>query len=94
MLAGMLNVLIVALVLHIAGQIDIMCYELLKILVAENKCNSRIITLRSIVIIREQTSKAFRSIPIKMLVKLVPYYFFVNVEMFIPCFTGEYLSSK
>ncbi|XP_019699287.1 odorant receptor 82a-like [Harpegnathos saltator] len=50
LMAGMLNVFIVTLILHIAGQIEIMCQRLLEILVAEDEYESHIATLRALVI--------------------------------------------
>ncbi|XP_019699286.2 odorant receptor 4 isoform X2 [Harpegnathos saltator] len=50
LIAGMLNVFIVTLILHIAGQIEIMCQGLLEMLVSEDKNESHIATLRDLVI--------------------------------------------
>ncbi|XP_011148065.1 odorant receptor 85b isoform X2 [Harpegnathos saltator] len=122
-MAGMLNIFIVTLILHIAGQIEIMCQGLLEMLVAKDK--PHIATLRDLVIKHQRIIKfadnienvfcytallqflsntlviCFLGLLIvtsldsnEVLIKAIPYYVVVNIEAFILCFTGEYLSSK
>ncbi|KAL0111047.1 hypothetical protein PUN28_012799 [Cardiocondyla obscurior] len=128
LVAGMLNAFIVTLILHIAGQIDIVCHELLEISVADDKHDSHMVALRSVVI-RHQRIVAFAEnienvfcymalmqflsntfvicflgfVIVNSLnspdadavmMKIIPYYAVVNLEAFILCFSGEYLSSK
>ncbi|XP_071644304.1 odorant receptor 10-like [Temnothorax longispinosus] len=124
--AGMLNALMVTFILHIAGQIDVMCHELLEIPVAEDRRDSRIVALRSVVnrhqriialadniedvfcymALMQFLSNTFvicflgfvivtsLNSPDIVMMKILPYYAVVNLEAFILCYSGEYLSSK
>ncbi|EGI58891.1 Odorant receptor 2a [Acromyrmex echinatior] len=85
LLAGMLNALIVTLILHVAGQIDIICHELLEIPVAENKYDSRIILLRSIVS-RHQRIIAFADSIEDVFCYMALMQFLLNT--FVICFLG------
>ncbi|XP_032669934.1 odorant receptor 4-like [Odontomachus brunneus] len=122
-MAAMLSAFTVSLVLHIAGQIEIICQELLEISVTEDE--SRIAALRTlvnkhqrIIAFVDSVENVFCYMSLMqffsntlvicflgflimtsldsnlVLVKITPYYIVVNVEAFILCFTGEYLTSK
>ncbi|KAL6254524.1 hypothetical protein P5V15_014577 [Pogonomyrmex californicus] len=85
LVAGMLNAFIVTLILHVAGQIDIICHELLEIPVAEDKCDMRIVALRSIVN-RHQRIIAFADSIENVFCYMALMQFFSN--MFVICFLG------
>ncbi|XP_011694675.1 PREDICTED: uncharacterized protein LOC105454046 [Wasmannia auropunctata] len=85
LIAGMLNALIVTLILHVAGQIDIICHELLEIPVAEDKYDSRIVALRSIVN-RHQRIIAFADNIEEVFCYMALMQFLSNT--FVICFLG------
>ncbi|XP_020289060.1 odorant receptor 4-like [Pseudomyrmex gracilis] len=86
LLAGMLNALIVTLILHIAGQIDIMCYELMEIpAVADKRDLSRIVALRAVVN-RHQRIIAFADSVEDVFCYMALVQFFSNTAVI--CFLG------
>ncbi|XP_043489319.1 odorant receptor 4-like [Polistes fuscatus] len=127
--SGMLNCVIMTMILHVGGQIDVMCREIedtfdrvqqngssplttLKYLIVKHDriilfssyiedmftyiallqflSNTMAICFSGFVIMTSVDSDEAGAI----LGKTIPYYVIINIEAFILCYIGEYLSSK
>ncbi|KAL6254490.1 hypothetical protein P5V15_014543 [Pogonomyrmex californicus] len=125
---GVLSALLVTLVLHAGGQIDILREKLLEILPKEKKSTISAITIGSliqkhqnIIVFTEKIESLYSYIALaqfisntlvicclgfiivnsiggdqgsSMLVRSLLFYIVINLEAFIFCFAGEYLSVK
>ncbi|KYM97079.1 Putative odorant receptor 13a [Cyphomyrmex costatus] len=80
---GVLNSLIITLILHASGQIEILCDALRDI--SSERNNQRFVS------ISRQGSDTIDS---SSLMKAIVFYMAATVEAFIFCFCGEYLSAK
>ncbi|XP_076235700.1 odorant receptor 4-like [Calliopsis andreniformis] len=105
--AGMLIALFTALVLHVSGQINIMCRRLRECPM-DNE-NEAYRELKSLVIKHQQIIHLSNNIKYlftytslslgtkdgsKIAIKCFPYYVAIISEAFVLCYTGEYLTSK
>ncbi|XP_043681128.1 odorant receptor 4-like [Vespula pensylvanica] len=127
--SGMLNAVIVTMILHVGGQIDVMCQEIKDMFDQFQKDEtSRLKTLKYLIVKHDRIilfsnyiEDMFTYIALlqffsntmaicfsgfvimismdtdeasAILGKTVPYYVIINIEAFILCYIGEYLSSK
>ncbi|KAL2738913.1 odorant receptor 22c-like [Vespula squamosa] len=127
--SGMLNAVIVTMILHVGGQIDVMCQEIKDMFDQFEKNEmSRLKTLKYLIVKHDRIilfsnyiKDMFTYIALlqffsntmaicfsgfvimismdtdeasAILGKTVPYYVIINIEAFILCYIGEYLSSK
>ncbi|XP_071643382.1 odorant receptor 4-like isoform X3 [Temnothorax longispinosus] len=125
---GLINALLINLILHISGQIDILRKSVLELFPKENKCSTNrsmvkrvikkhqnIITFSehiedlysyiSMVLFVSDTliicclgftmvTSIGRPNALQSILKTLSFYFVTNMEAFIFCFAGEYLSAK
>ncbi|XP_077261495.1 odorant receptor Or1-like isoform X2 [Temnothorax americanus] len=125
---GLINALLINLILHISGQIDILRKSVLELFPKENKCSpnrsmvkkvikkhQNIITFSehiedlysyiSMVLFVSDTliicclgftmvTSIGRPNALQSILKTLSFYFVTNMEAFIFCFAGEYLSAK
>ncbi|XP_046835488.1 odorant receptor 4-like [Vespa crabro] len=127
--SGMLNGVIMTMILHTGGQIEIMCQTIEELInKIDNERGSYLNVLKKLIVKHDRIilfsvyiEELFTYIALlqffsntmaicfsgfvimtsigteegnAILAKTVPYYIVVNVEAFILCFAGEYLSSK
>ncbi|XP_025163810.1 odorant receptor 4-like isoform X2 [Harpegnathos saltator] len=123
-----INVLLIILILHVAGQIDILCEWLVEIFPLARKCDLNLIMIRKvikthqkIITFSEHIEDLYSGIAMvifisdtliicclgfvivasvgtpgasKIIIKTFLFYIVMNLEAFIFCFAGEYLSAK
>ncbi|KAK2587307.1 hypothetical protein KPH14_003026 [Odynerus spinipes] len=125
--SGMLNCVIMTVIVHAGGQIDVMCREMEALAEDADKNGTCLEELKSMIMKHERIilfagyiEKFFTYIALlqflsntlsicfsgfvimtsvgtdssAILSKTIPYYLNVNIEAFILCYIGEYLSSK
>ncbi|XP_011065037.1 PREDICTED: odorant receptor 22c-like [Acromyrmex echinatior] len=96
-MTGVLNSLIVTLILHASGQIEILCDALRD--VSSDKNNQRFVIsimkeLIGFMIVTSISTQDSDTIDSSSLMKAIVFYMAATVEAFIFCFCGEYLSAK
>ncbi|XP_011694616.1 PREDICTED: odorant receptor 4-like [Wasmannia auropunctata] len=96
-MTGILNSLIISLILHTSGQIDILCDALRDI--SSEKKNQRFAVsimkeLIGFMIVTSINTQDSDTIDSSALMKAIVFYMAATVEAFIFCFCGEYLSAK
>ncbi|KAL0111055.1 hypothetical protein PUN28_012800 [Cardiocondyla obscurior] len=102
---GVLNCLIITLILHISGQIEILCNALRDISLGKNNQEELILSIKAliskhqkIIVFSGSIEQIFCYIALIQvfsgLIKSLIFYMVVTIEAFIFCFCGEYLSAK
>ncbi|XP_071643189.1 uncharacterized protein [Temnothorax longispinosus] len=104
---GLINALLINLILHISGQIDILRKSVLELFPKENKCKhiedlysyiSMVLFVSDTLLICCLGFTMVTSIgqpdASESIIRNFLFYLAVNIEVFIFCFAGEYLSAK
>ncbi|KAM0736512.1 Odorant receptor 2a [Formica fusca] len=97
-MTGILNSLIITLILHASGQIDILCDALREISPEKNNRQLAVSITKELIgymiVTSISTIQVSDTIDGSALMKAIVFYMAAMVEAFIFCFCGEYLSAK
>ncbi|XP_072750616.1 odorant receptor 4-like [Anoplolepis gracilipes] len=125
---GLVNALLINLILHVGGQIDILCKWLTEIFPIKEKRNSNLFVIKKvikkhqqIITFSEHIEDLYSNIALTLfvsdtliicclgfvlvvsvgtphatniIIRTLLFYFVMNMEAFVYCFAGEYLSNK